>query len=181
MSYNLGIMARPTKFNEDVVARFLDLISSGCSVKDAARDVRVSVMTISRWRKTHKEFNHAVLSAMMEGWDYVDDRKKEGLRTYRCGQEVYKMGNLPTKPKKLNTGASVGSQGQVSTYHRQKFIMGLPVMPRPHSLDENVPPFVNPDTWMVEQIIDGALRVCRLDVWERKHQPKEDIFIGEWW
>ena len=94
--YNGSIMSRPSKFNEDSVGRFLELIASGCTVKDAARDIGATEMTIYRWRKSHKEFNNAVLSAMREGWDYVAERKAEGCRTYRNGKEIYKTDNLLT-------------------------------------------------------------------------------------
>ena len=172
-------MARPSKFNEDSVGRFLELIASGCTVKDAASDIQVSEMTISRWRKSHKEFNKAVLSALREGWDYAADLKAEGYRTYRKSKEAC---TLPAPPEKAHTAVPVASQGQVSTYHQQGHIMGLPIKPRPHTYEYDVPPFVNPDTWQVEQIIKGVLQVCPLWVWERKYQLKQEpVFMGEWW
>ena len=172
-------MARPSKFNEDSVGRFLELITSGCTVRDAARDIGVTEMTIYRWRKSHKEFDTAVLAAMREGWDYVAERKAEGYSTYRKDKEAY---TLPIPIEKAHTAVPVASRRQNSTYHQQEYIMGLPVKPRPHTYDYDVPPFVNPDTWQVEQIIKGVLQVCPLWVWERKHEPKtEPIFMGEWW
>ena len=180
--YNESIMGRPSKFNEDSVGRFLELIASGCTVKDAARDIGTTEMTIYRWRKTHKEFNTAVLSAMREGWDYVAERKAEGCRTYRNGKEIYKTNNLPTPPEKAHTAAPVANGGQVSTYHQQKYLMGLPIKPRPHDYSHDVPPFINPDTCRVEKIKKGELYSCRLDVWEWKHCPSaEPIFIWEWY
>ena len=178
LRYNKGIMARPSKFNEDSVGRFLELIAGGCTVKDAASDIQVSEMTISRWRKSHKEFDKAVLSAMSEGWDYAANLKADGYRTYRKSKETY---TLPAPPEKAHTAVPVASQGHVSAYHQQKYIMGLPIKPRPHTYDYDVPPFVNPDTWQVEQIIKGVLQACPLWVWERKRQPKQELpFIVEW-
>lgn len=178
LRYNKGIMARPSKFNEDSVGRFLELIAGGCTVKDAASDIQVSEMTISRWRKSHKEFDKAVLSAMREGWDYAANLKADGYRTYRKSKETY---TLPAPPEKAHTAVPVASQGHVSAYHQQKYIMGLPIKPRPHTYDYDVPPFVNPDTWQVEQIIKGVLQACPLWVWERKRQPKQELpFIVEW-
>ena len=179
--YNESIMGRPSKFNEDSVGRFLKLIASGCTVRDAARDIGATEMTIYRWRKSHKEFNTAVLAAMREGWDYVAERKAEGCRTYRNGKEIYKTNNLPTPPEKAHTAAPVANDRQVSTYHQQKYLMGLPIKPRPHDYSHDVPYFINPDTCRVEKIEKGVLQSCRLDVWERKHQPSaETIFIWEW-
>lgn len=176
--YNRGIMARPSKFNEDSVGRFLELIASGCTVKDAASDIQVSEMTISRWRKTHKEFDAAVLSAMREGWNYTADLKAEGYRTYRKSKEAY---TLPTSLEKALTAAPVASQRRDSAYHQQGCIMGLPIKPRPHNYDYDVSPYVNPDNWHVEYIRKGVLTACPLWVWERKYESKPvPIFIGEW-
>lgn len=151
-------MARPSKFDEDSVGRFLELIASGCTVKDAARDIQVSEMTISRWRKTHREFDVAVRAAMCEGWDYATELKAKDYRTYRKSKEAY---TLPTPPEKAHTAVPATPQRQDSIYHQQKYIMGLPIKPRPHTYDYDVPPFVNPDTWQVEQIIKGVCRPVR--------------------
>lgn len=174
-------MARPSKFNEDSVGRFLELVASGCTVRDAARDIGVSEMTINRWRKANENFREAVLVAMREGWDYTADLKASGFRTYRNSKKAYERLDLSSLPEKAHTRAPEVSQMQVSAYHQQEFVAGLPVKPRPHTLDYDVPPFVNPDTWMVERIEKGVLRVCPIWVWEKKNNVENFApFIGEW-
>lgn len=171
-------MARPSKYNEETVGRFLELVSNGCTIKDAAYSVGVSDMTINRWRAKHSDFNLAMMAATREGWDYAASMKAEGYRTYRRSKEYYKH---PVEPEKAHTEALAAPQAKVLPYHKGRTIAGLPV--RPRISDSSLEPFINPDTWQVEwRTMDGVLHTCPIAIWEQRHQPKMDEpFIWEWY
>jgi len=61
-------MARPTKYNQKLAEKLVDLISNGLTIKDACKGCGISEDSFSRWRKQHPDLNRRVIESSSIQW-----------------------------------------------------------------------------------------------------------------
>jgi len=159
-------MARPTKYNQDLVGEIVSLIRQGYTLKAISQVVGASEASLSRWRELYPDFNKAIIEATLEQNQRAKQLRSSGIRTYR--RSAYLSPSYSTdsiiKPQTPPEKAKVR--------HEPQTWRGLPIKPRP--LDYKPTDFyLNPNTKCVEQIDqNGVLHSCSMWVWEEKHRSR---------
>lgn len=159
-------MARPTKYNQNIVGEIVSLIRQGYTLSAIAQTVGASEASLSRWREHYPDFNKAVIEATKEQNERAKQLRSAGVRTYR--RSAYLSPSYDTEPAK-----SQPLPQETKVRHQpQKWWLGLPIKPRP--LDyEPTDFYLNPNTRCVEQIDrNGVLHSCPMWVWEEKHRSR---------
>ncbi len=74
-------MARPTKYNENIRDRILELAEQGATDEQIGKDIGVSHHTIKTWKGKHPEFR----TALKEAKDVPDELVEVTLFQRACG------------------------------------------------------------------------------------------------
>lgn len=163
-------MARPRKISKGVEQRILELIGQGFCIKETAREVCVSDITIKRHREKNPEFNRRFLIASKQSEYKIRDLKRLGIRTYRRKVEI-----------SPDYGEITHQKPPVVAYSKNKpeTWMGLPIRPRPLDYSKDTGYYLNPNTAHVEIIQNRIVRVCPMSLWEDRHKPQRpEPFYG---
>lgn len=100
-------MSRKTKFTQERIEVFLEMIKSGYSVTDSCRSIGIARSTFYKWTGEYPDLNKAVCEATGLQWKYAYEitrrRRKRGYqrRLNRPSASYQSPGNMPFEISQL--------------------------------------------------------------------------------
>lgn len=185
--YDWGIMARPSKYTEELTKRVRQYLSDGLTVRDCCFGVGISEDTFCRWRREKPEFAKLVQEATeAQHWSSLGLAKTSGYRRYQ--RSIKRQQTQPKSPKWSDTHFNTesapeqalnGSESRPRTWigamkvHSRVNQLPTRAKPPTNELGELVccKPYYNSSTNKVEWVEKATygkpvLHCCSLEKWE---------------
>lgn len=116
-------------------------------MKNACKQVEITDMTLSRWKKRYPDFVESLNKATSRQWMNIESLHRSGVRVYK--RSTNKLPSTAKKPLKSGLNAS---QSHSSVDNKPQFCEGLKVRFGNIAEDEPYTPCVNPHNGMVEYL-----------------------------